>query len=84
MAGTWDIVSKFQAGPYDIEHPSLPWVAGHRLSFHRLSHVSLELTVTWGPGTLDFVLLQSLFIFSQQYLSGMECKASYFLGGGHY
>ena len=52
MAGTWDIVSKFQAGHYDIERPSLSWVAGHRLSFHRLSQVSLELTVTWGPGTL--------------------------------
>lgn len=34
------------------------------------------------PWTL--VLVQSPSIFSQQSLSGMECKGSCFLGGGHY
>lgn len=77
------------SGAYCFHIPSwLPWywasffVLGgcraSRLCFHGLSNVSLGLHITLGTGTLDVVLIQNPFIFSQQYLSGMECKGSFF------
>lgn len=71
---------------WDVEAPFfvLGGCRASRLPLHGLSNVSPDLTVALGTGTLDVVLIRNPFIFSQQSWSGMECKGSCFLGGGHY